>query len=201
VPGVGGQVVRHEPRRDRRAHRLAAGERLFAAGVGGALERGLPGHERLCRPLGHLAAMSVLGGSLYRLMRRVDHRIERGAEQVEEAYDQAPASQLVSGGRESGVAWETLSRQGRPNVASVLTPAAIEAVMGEPAAAEPIRVFIGLESALTEAERVALAVEELRRTGAFDRELLLMISPTGTGAEADQAGPRPRAPLATGRSG
>jgi hypothetical protein len=52
--------------------------------------------------------------------------------------------------------------------------------MGEPAAAEPIRVFVGLESAPTEAERVALAVEELRRTGAFDRELLV-ISPTGTG--------------------
>jgi uncharacterized membrane protein len=53
--------------------------------------------------------------------------------------------------------------------------------MGEPAAAEPIRVFVGLESGLTETDRVALAVEELRRTGAFDRELLMVISPTGTG--------------------
>jgi uncharacterized membrane protein len=79
------------------------------------------------------------------------------------------------------VAWETLSRQGRRNVATVLSSEAIEAVMGEPAAAEPIRVFVGLESAPTEAERVALAVEELRRSGAFDRELLLVISPTGTG--------------------
>jgi hypothetical protein len=44
---------------------LAAGERLFASGVGRLLERGLPGHERLYRPLGHLAAMSVLGSGLY----------------------------------------------------------------------------------------------------------------------------------------
>ena len=117
--------------------------------MGRLLERGLPGHERLYRPLGHLAAMSVLGGALYGLMRRVDRGIERGAEQIEEAFGETPASPLVSGGPGSGVAWETLSRQGRRNVATVLRPEAIEAVMGEPAAAEPIRVFVGLESALT----------------------------------------------------
>jgi uncharacterized membrane protein len=79
------------------------------------------------------------------------------------------------------VAWETLSRQGRRNVATVLSGEAIEQVMGEPAVAEPIRVFVGLESARTEVERVALALAELERTGAFDRSLLLVISPTGTG--------------------
>ena len=75
------------------------------------------------------------------------------------------------------MAWETLSRQGRRNVATALRPEAIEAVMGEPAATAPIRVFVALESALTEDERVALTVEELRRTGAFDCELLMVISP------------------------
>ena len=160
---------------------LAAGERLFAEAVGSVLERGLPGHERVYRPLGHAAALSVLGGVLYELLRRVDHRIERGAEQIEEAFDQAPASRLVSGGPGSGVAWQTLSRQGRRNVATAVRPAAIEQVMGEPAVAEPIRVFVGLESAATETDRVALALAELERTGAFDRELLMVISPTGTG--------------------
>ena len=160
---------------------LAAGERLFATAVGTGLERVLPGHERLYRPLGHLAALSVIGGGLYQLMRRVDHKIERGAEQLEAAFDEAPTSRLVSGGPGSGVAWDTLSRQGRRNVATVLSTEAIEQVMGEPAAAEPIRVFVGLESAPTEAERVALAMAELERTGAWDRSLLMVISPTGTG--------------------
>jgi uncharacterized membrane protein len=160
---------------------VAAGERLFAAAVGGLLERGLPGHERLYRPLGHLAALWVLGGGLYQLIRRVDHRIERGAEQIEEAFNQAPASPLVSGGPGSGVAWATLSRQGRRNVATAVRPDQIEQVMGEPAVAQPIRVFVGLESAPTEADRVAMALSELERTGAFDRELLMVISPTGTG--------------------
>jgi uncharacterized membrane protein len=160
---------------------VAAGERLFAAAVGGLLERGLPGHERLWRPVGHLAAVSVLGGALYQMMRRVDHRIERGAEQLEAAYERPPTSRLVSGGPGSAVAWESLSRQGRRNVANVVRAEAIEQVMGEPAVAEPIRVFVGLESAPTEAERVALALAELERTGAFDRRLLMVVSPTGTG--------------------
>jgi uncharacterized membrane protein len=160
---------------------LAAGERLFAQAVGSVLERGLPGHERLYRPLGHLAALSVLGGTLYELVRRVDHKIERGAEQIEEAFEDLPVSRLVSGGPGSAVAWDTLSRQGRRNVATAVRPEQIEQVMGEPAVAQPIRVFVGLESAPTEAERLALALEELERTGAFDRELLMVISPTGTG--------------------
>jgi uncharacterized membrane protein len=116
-----------------------------------------------------------------KLMRRVDHRIELGAEHVEAAYDAPPTSPLVSGGPGSAVAWETLSRQGRRNVANVVTGDQIERVMGEPALAEPIRVFVGLESAPTETERVAMAIEELGRTGAWDRSLLLVISPTGTG--------------------
>jgi uncharacterized membrane protein len=160
---------------------LAAGERLFATEVGRLAERGLPGHERLYRPLGHLAVLTALGYGLYGLVRRVDHRIERGAERIEAAYDTPPTSPLVSGGPGSGVAWATLSRQGRRNVATKVTADQIEQVMGEPALADPIRVYIGLESASTEAERVALAIQELERTGAFDRELLLVISPTGTG--------------------
>ena len=160
---------------------LAEGERLFAASVGRVLERILPGHERMYRPVGHLAALSALGGAVYQLMRRVDHRIEQGAEQIEAAYDDPPTSRLVSGGPGSGVAWDTLSRQGRRNVATAVRPHAIEAVMGEPAVAEPIRVFVGLESAPTETQRVALAMAELERTGAFDREVLMVISPTGTG--------------------
>jgi uncharacterized membrane protein len=160
---------------------LAEGERLFAAGVGRVLERILPGHERRWRPVGHLAALSGLGCALYQLMRRVDHRIEQGAAQIEAAYDDPPTSPLVSGGPGSAVAWDTLSRQGRRNVATAVRPEAIEKVMGEPAVAEPIRVFVGLESAPTQTQRLALAMAELERTGALDRRLLLVISPTGTG--------------------
>jgi uncharacterized membrane protein len=40
---------------------------------------------------------------------------------------------------------------------------------------------VGLQSAETEEERVALAIDELERTGAFDRSWLMITTPTGTG--------------------
>ena len=57
----------------------------------------------------------------------------------------------------------------------------IETVMGEPARAAPVQVYVGLDSAPTPRERVDLAMAELERTGAFDRSLLVLVSPTGTG--------------------
>ncbi len=57
----------------------------------------------------------------------------------------------------------------------------IEEVMEQPAAAQPIRAYVGLESAATEEARVDLALQELERTGAFDRSWLMVASPTGTG--------------------
>ncbi len=87
---------------------------------------------------------------------------------------------MVSGSPGSLVSWDSLSREGRRNVSTVLEAQLIEHVMGEPAA-EPIRVYVGLESAPTEYERRDLVLRELQRTGAFDRELLMVISPTGTG--------------------
>ena len=159
---------------------MAAGERVFATGVSRLLARVLSGSERLYRPVGHAAALSVLGMAIYELIRWVDHRAEHMADAVEPAFATAPKSSMVSGGPGSLVSWDSLSREGRRNVSTVLEAQLIERVMGEPAA-EPIRVYVGLESAPTEYERRDLVLRELQRTGAFDRELLMVISPTGTG--------------------
>ena len=53
--------------------------------------------------------------------------------------------------------------------------------MGEPALAPPVQVYVGLDSAPTVRERVDLALAEMERTGAFDRSLLVLVSPTGLG--------------------
>lgn len=160
---------------------VAAGERVFATGISRLLARVLSGSERLYRPAGHAAVLSVLGMAIYELIRWVDHRAEHMADTVEGAFATPPSSSMVSGGPGSLVSWDSLSREGRRNVATALGAELIERVMGELAAAEPIRVYVGLESALTEYERRDLVLRELERTGAFDRELLMVISPTGTG--------------------
>ncbi|MBO8193820.1 alpha/beta-hydrolase family protein [Streptomyces oryzae] len=91
-----------------------------------------------------------------------------------------PTSHLVSGSRSSLVRWEELGYEGRNFTGSSLTPHQISTVTGKPAV-QPIRVYIGQESAPTFASRAALAVRELERTGAFDREVLAIAGTTGRG--------------------
>ncbi len=160
---------------------IAAAERTLARTVGRLLARRLPGGEHLWRGIGHLVAFGALGGVVKVGMHRAATRVETGERRLEPAFHRAPASTLVSGGPGSVVAFETLSKQGRRNVCTALRRHWIEHVLGEPAASEPIRVFVSLDSAPTEDARVALAVAELERTGAFERSLLMVVSPTGTG--------------------
>jgi uncharacterized membrane protein len=54
-------------------------------------------------------------------------------------------------------------------------------VMGTPARAAPVQVYVGLASGASARRRVDLALAEMERSGAFDRSLIVLISPTGTG--------------------
>ena len=92
-----------------------------------------------------------------------------------------PASSLVSGGPGSAVPFELLGREGRRFVASAMPASTIAAVTGTDAVRDPIRVFVGYDCAGSEAERVELAMAELDRTGAFDRAVLCVQCPAGTG--------------------
>jgi uncharacterized membrane protein len=91
-----------------------------------------------------------------------------------------PGSTLRSGGPGSYLAWEELGRMGRSFTGAGPSTEQLSAYTGTPAR-QPIRVYVGLESAKTARGRAELAVDELERTGAFDREILLMVVPTGTG--------------------
>ncbi|TAK68866.1 MAG: hypothetical protein EPO13_08775 [Actinomycetota bacterium] len=92
-----------------------------------------------------------------------------------------PTTPLRSGSSQSLIAWDTLGRQGRNFVAGGPKPAQITGVTSRPGAAEPIRVYVGLQSAATVSERVDLAVADLRRAGAFERATLIVATTTGTG--------------------
>jgi uncharacterized membrane protein len=108
--------------------------------------------------------------------------VGRANEKVEPAYATPPPSPLVSGNAQSLLPFADLGQQGRRFVTDVVTPELIEEVMGEPAVAHPIRVYVGFNSEpLYQTGRAELALSELARTGAFDRSWLLLVSPTGTG--------------------
>jgi uncharacterized membrane protein len=92
-----------------------------------------------------------------------------------------PEVSSVSGGNGSLVKWDDLGYQGRAFIGGVPSAADIRSFRDTGAVKDPIRVYVGLQSADSTDARVALAVKELERTGAFDRKVLLVTTPTGTG--------------------
>ncbi|WP_407344792.1 alpha/beta hydrolase [Pengzhenrongella phosphoraccumulans] len=91
-----------------------------------------------------------------------------------------PTDPARSGSPASLVSWESLGREGRNFVARGPSPAVLTAFSGR-AAVEPIRIYVGVDTAPDAPSRAALAVRELERTGAFDRPVLVVAGTTGTG--------------------
>jgi len=107
--------------------------------------------------------------------------IGRANEKVDPGYQEPPTSPLVSGSPDSLCPFDELGQQGRRFVLDALEPELITDTMGEPATA-PIRIFVGFNShPIHSTSRTEIALEEMERTGAYDRRYLLLISPTGTG--------------------
>jgi uncharacterized membrane protein len=85
-----------------------------------------------------------------------------------------------SGSPTSFAPWDSLGFQGRNFVAT--GPDADELTrLNRTPAREPVRVYVGLQTADTDDARMAVLLSELERTGAFDRKLLVIIPTTGTG--------------------
>jgi len=91
-----------------------------------------------------------------------------------------PADPLASGSAQSLVPWRTIGRDARVYVTTGPTPAEITAITGKPAIA-PLRTYVGLRSADSVEERAQLALQEMQRIGAFERSILVLIMPVGTG--------------------
>jgi uncharacterized membrane protein len=73
-----------------------------------------------------------------------------------------------------------MGQPGRDFVTSGPDAGDISAFTRQPAL-DPIRVYVGRANGETAQERADLALAELRRLNAFDREVLIVTSPTGTG--------------------
>lgn len=92
----------------------------------------------------------------------------------------APTSPLRSGGPGSNESYASLGFQGQMFVTSAPTAAEISAATGK-GAIDPIRVYAGRSSERSIADVADAVLAELRRTGAFDRRVLAVITTTGTG--------------------
>ncbi|NED94461.1 hypothetical protein G1H11_03945 [Phytoactinopolyspora alkaliphila] len=100
--------------------------------------------------------------------------------QETEAGESPPAVATHSGGPGSLVTWDSLGRKGREFIAGGPTADELEVFSGRPAM-DPVRTYIGMDSAETPSGLASLAVRELERAGGFDRDILVVVTPTGTG--------------------
>lgn len=91
-----------------------------------------------------------------------------------------PVSSERSAGPGSPVVWDGLGRHGRAFIGGGPNAERIEEVTGT-VALDPVRVYVGMGNADTLEDRARVAVEELRRTGGFERSVLVVATPTGSG--------------------
>lgn len=123
---------------------------------------------------------SVIDGVLFSLiLHTADTTYERVDSLMEPEFEK-PVDALKTGSMESILAWEDMGRQGRRFLSVGPTALDINEFSEEPAM-DPIRVYVGMHAAETFEERAELALAELKRVNAFDRSVLVLITPTGTG--------------------
>ena len=176
---------------------VAYGEHLLADWAGSALAAALPGGRQAWRLTVHAASLGLIAAGTSALWTRAMRGVEAGAAADEPVFGGEEGTRwtgpTLSGGPGSLVPWSTLGKEGRRHMLTHVRPApvpdrpsglpdlSIETVMGRPAVAAPVQVYVGLDSAPTPRERVDLALAEMERTGAFERSLLVLVSPTGLG--------------------
>jgi len=154
------------------------------------IKRAFSGRLRRYVPdrISHLAGMvvavvlfwSVIDGVLITTLLRA---ADRSFQQLDTLIDDQlprPTRLQQTGSAASLVAWEDLGRQGRLFVAGGPTAEELSTYFDAELSA-PIRVYVGLNSAETSEQRARLALEELKRAGGFERSILVLATPTGTG--------------------
>lgn len=107
-----------------------------------------------------------------RVFLQIDKIVDEGVEQ--------PKNPLVSGSPESLVDWDSIGLQGKRFLVDGPTQEQISGFSGNEAL-QPLRVYVGMRTRDTIEERAELALQELIRVGGFERKVLIVATPTGTG--------------------
>lgn len=114
---------------------------------------------------------------------RVVTGLDESYEAAQELFQDAPPppeDPRMTGSVESLIDWAAMGIYGREFITTGPDAEDIADFTGRPAL-DPIRVYVGRANGDTPLERAELALAELIRQGAFEREVLIVASPTGTG--------------------
>ncbi len=117
------------------------------------------------------------------LLRGVLRTVDKSYQQLDALIpdDMQPPTEIWQTGSPTSVLhWQDLGQQGRNYISQAPRAAEISALTLRPAK-QALRVYVGLNSADTPQARAQLALAELQRIGAFQRQVLVIATPTGTG--------------------
>lgn len=161
---------------------FARGVRHLARLIDKLLQRVLP--RRTAIVLGALVAATLVFVSLNDLVvQRIFQSVDDGFAAIDLVIEEGmdpPTSDFASGGPNSVVAWDDIGHNGKSFLTAGPDRGSIEAFTGRQAQ-EPVRIYAGYNSAETFAERAELALQDLITMGGFERSVLIVATPTGTG--------------------
>jgi hypothetical protein len=153
----------------------------FVGGSGEFLARRLPGGKLAWTVISAAGTGAAFAGFVVSAKSLVFKRLAAENAAADPALVAAPDDRFVSGGPESGIDYDTLAREGRRFVNWRIPATDIDAALGTTGAVEPVRAFVGIDSADDIPGQVDLAVAELERLGGFERSAILIVSPSGSG--------------------
>lgn len=145
------------------------------------LHRYIP--RRISNTVGLLATFIIFGlaanGMLFSLIlegadatyKQWDRRIQPDLEQ--------PTDTLKSGSKASLFDWDKMGREGRRFLTQAPDTTDLKRFTDQPVK-QPIRVYVGMREGSFQ-ERANLALQELKRVNAFERSVLILATPTGSG--------------------
>ncbi|WP_306144000.1 alpha/beta-hydrolase family protein [Roseibium sp. MMSF_3412] len=123
---------------------------------------------------------ALIDGALVRSTLRAADASFEAADVLIEPNIAQPQDPSKTGSPASLVKWDEMGRWGRHFVASAPGVPEISEFQDGPVL-EPVRVYVGRRSADTAEARADLALQELIRVGGFDRSVLIVMVPVGTG--------------------
>ncbi|MCX7567386.1 alpha/beta-hydrolase family protein [Sulfitobacter sp. F26169L] len=129
--------------------------------------------------LGVILIVATRDGILDKVIANLDESVTI-AQDLFDTAPPAPTREGIAGGKGSLINWDAMGNPGRDYVTKGPSAASIAEFTGRDAL-QPIRVYAGLAQADTPQARADVALAELIRLGGFDRKILIVALPTGTG--------------------
>lgn len=139
--------------------------------------------RRISNTIGLLATFILFGlaadGVLFSLiLEGADATYKQWDRRVQSDLNQ-PTDTLKAGSRASLLGWDKMGREGRRFLSESPDTTDLKNFTDEPVK-QPIRVYAGMLEGSFE-ERAELALQELKRVNAFERSVLVLATPTGSG--------------------